>query len=177
MDGVRLVFVSVALDGMVPLVMNVQTITTDPHAKHVHCFIYSYYLVFNPLIDCDATTNCNGNGVCDQESGACVCNVEWTGSTCSECSTHYYGDSCETCMCNFAQIYNINFDHVSNMIPLKQFVSEVQHVAIMVIAHQLELADVIVCGMETRVLFVPPITMEKIAKHVCGFYFINNNHH
>jgi hypothetical protein len=33
--------------------------------------------------DCAQNSNCSGNGVCDRNSGVCVCDSDWTGSDCA----------------------------------------------------------------------------------------------
>lgn len=47
------------------------------------------------FIDC-FDSMCNGHGFCGS-NGACNCTGNFTGSSCSDCLSHYYGPLCETC--------------------------------------------------------------------------------
>ena len=37
---------------------------------------------------------CNGQGVCDQTTGECKCQMNWAGQNCTTCATGWYGEDC-----------------------------------------------------------------------------------
>lgn len=74
--------------------------------------LYTYRKLFNcygeptadqipsPIVcyDCPSSTNggvCNTHGTCDEYTGQCNCQSQWSGQSCSDCATGYFGVNCQ----------------------------------------------------------------------------------
>lgn len=53
----------------------------------------------NYFLDCTPDGSCSSHGTCNTNDGSCLCNIEWTGTSCDQCAQNYYPPTvCEICM-------------------------------------------------------------------------------